>query len=59
MIARGMRSQVFPGPPSGKDTRMLTTKVGYGPSGLLGAGIMFIGARFLLAPQGAGHEDRA
>ena len=27
------------------------TKIGYGLSGLLGAGIIFIGARFLVAPQ--------
>jgi hypothetical protein len=32
---------------------MVTTKIGYGLSGLLGAGIIFIGARFLLAPQAA------
>ena len=29
------------------------TKIGYGLSGLLGAGIIVIGARFLLAPQAA------
>jgi hypothetical protein len=30
---------------------MVMTKIGYGLSGLLGAGIIFIGARFLVAPQ--------
>ena len=30
---------------------MVLTKIGYGLSGLLGAGIVFIGARFLIAPQ--------
>lgn len=30
---------------------MVLTKIGYGLSGLLGAGIIFIGARFLAAPQ--------
>ena len=32
---------------------MVTTKMGYRLSGLLGAGIILIGARFLLAPQAA------
>ena len=32
---------------------MVLTKVGYGLSGLLGAGIIAIGARFLLAPRAA------
>ena len=32
---------------------MVPTKIGYGLSGLLGAGIIVIGARFLLAPQAA------
>ena len=31
----------------------MLTKVGYGLSGLLGAGIIVIGARFLIAPQEA------
>jgi hypothetical protein len=43
--------RVFLRPRSGKDSRMVTTKIGYGLSGLLGAGIIFIGARFLIAPQ--------
>ena len=30
---------------------MMLTKIGYGLSGLLGAGIIVIGARFLVAPQ--------
>jgi hypothetical protein len=30
---------------------MALTKIGYGISGLVGAGIMFIGARFLFAPR--------
>ena len=30
---------------------MALTKIGYGVSGLVGAGIIFIGARFLVAPQ--------
>src|SRR5215831_238704 len=30
---------------------MALTKIGYGLSGLLGAGIIFIGARFLVAPR--------
>jgi hypothetical protein len=30
---------------------MVWTKIGYGLSGLLGAGVVFIGSRFLLAPQ--------
>ncbi len=30
---------------------MVLTKIGYGLSGLVGAGIIFIGARFLVAPQ--------
>ena len=32
---------------------MVRTKMGYGLSGLLGVGIIVIGARFLLAPQAA------
>lgn len=32
---------------------MMLTKIGYGLSGLLGAGIIVIGARFLAAPQAA------
>jgi hypothetical protein len=32
---------------------MVLTKIGYGLSGLLGAGIVIIGARFLAAPQAA------
>jgi hypothetical protein len=32
---------------------MRLTKIGYGLSGLLGAGIIVIGARFLVAPQAA------
>jgi Domain of unknown function (DUF4267) len=32
---------------------MVLTKVGYGLSGLLGAGIIVIGARFLAAPRAA------
>jgi len=32
---------------------MVLTKIGYGLSGLLGAGILVIGARFLAAPQAA------
>ena len=32
---------------------MVLTKVGYGLSGLLGAGIIVIGARFLVAPRAA------
>lgn len=32
---------------------MVLTKIGYGLSGLLGAGIIIIGARFLAAPQAA------
>ena len=32
---------------------MALTKVGYGLSGLLGAGIIVIGARFLVVPQAA------
>ena len=32
---------------------MMMTKIGYGLSGLLGAGIIVIGARFLLVPQAA------
>ena len=32
---------------------MVQTKIGYGLSGLLGAGIIAIGARFLAAPQAA------
>ena len=32
---------------------MVLTKIGYGLSGLLGAGIIVIGARFLAAPQAA------
>lgn len=32
---------------------MVRTKIGYGLSGLLGAGLIFIGARFLVAPQEA------
>jgi hypothetical protein len=30
---------------------MVLTKIGYGLSGLLGAGIVFIGTRFLVRPQ--------
>jgi hypothetical protein len=30
---------------------MMLTKIGYGLSGLVGAGIVFIGARFLVRPQ--------
>jgi hypothetical protein len=30
---------------------MVRTKIGYGLSGLLGAGIIFIGVRFFVAPQ--------
>jgi hypothetical protein len=33
------------------DWAMVLTKIGYGLSGLLGAGIVFIGARFLVKPQ--------
>ena len=32
---------------------MVRTKIGYGLSGVLGAGIIVIGARFLAAPQAA------
>jgi hypothetical protein len=32
---------------------MMMTKIGYGLSGLLGGGIIVIGARFLLVPQAA------
>ena len=32
---------------------MVRTKIGYGLSGLLGAGIIVIGARFLVAPRAA------
>ena len=32
---------------------MVLTKIGYGLSGLLGAGQIFIGARFLVRPQAA------
>ena len=32
---------------------VLTTKIGYGLSGLLGAGIIFVGARFFVVPQAA------
>lgn len=32
---------------------MILTNIGYGLSGLLGLGIIFIGARFLLAPRTA------
>jgi hypothetical protein len=32
---------------------MITTDIGYAPSALVGAGIVFIGARFLLAPATA------
>jgi Domain of unknown function (DUF4267) len=32
---------------------MALTKIGYGLSGLLGAGIIVIGARFLVAPEAA------
>ena len=32
---------------------MVPTKIGYGLSGLLGAGLIFIGARFLVQPQAA------
>ena len=32
---------------------MLLADIGYGLSGLLGLGIIFIGARFLLAPRAA------
>jgi len=32
---------------------MVLTKIGYGLSGLLGAGIIVIGARFLVAPRAA------
>lgn len=32
---------------------MVLTKIGYGLSGLLGAGIIVIGARFLVAPRTA------
>jgi hypothetical protein len=32
---------------------MVLTKIGYGLSGLLGAGLIVIGARFLVAPQAA------
>jgi hypothetical protein len=32
---------------------MLLTKIGYGLSGLLGSGIIVIGARFLVAPRAA------
>jgi len=32
---------------------MALTKIGYGLSGLLGGGIVFIGARFLVAPRAA------
>ena len=32
---------------------MVLTKIGYGLSGLLGAGIIAIGARFLVAPRAA------
>ena len=32
---------------------MVRTKIGYGLSGLLGAGIIVIGARFLVAPRTA------
>ena len=32
---------------------MVRTKIGYGLSGLLGAGIIVIGARFLVAPREA------
>ena len=32
---------------------MVMTKIGYGLSGLLGAGIIFVGARFLVQPQAA------
>jgi hypothetical protein len=32
---------------------MVLTKIGYGLSGLVGAGIIVIGARFLAAPQAA------
>ena len=36
-----------------KHGAMVLTKVGYGLSGLLGAGIIVIGARFLVKPQAA------
>ena len=35
------------------DGAMVLTKIGHGLSGLLGAGIIVIGARFLVAPQAA------
>ena len=35
---------------------MLLTDIGYGLSGLLGLGIIFIGTRFLLAPQVAAAD---
>ena len=35
----------------GCGTSIALTKIGYGLSGLLGAGIIFIGARFLVAPR--------
>jgi hypothetical protein len=35
---------------------VVLTKIGYGLSGLLGAGIIFIGARFLVAPQVAASQ---
>ena len=37
----------------GRHEAMVMTKIGYGLSGLLGAGIIFIGARFLVQPQAA------
>jgi hypothetical protein len=36
-----------------KGNTMLLADIGYGLSGLLGLGIIFIGARFLLAPRAA------
>jgi hypothetical protein len=35
---------------------MIFTNIGYGLSGLLGLGIIFIGARFLLAPRAAAAD---
>ena len=39
--------------PGGRHGATVPTKIGYGLSGLLGAGISVIGARFLVAPQAA------
>src|SRR6476646_2132191 len=51
----GNRQRLRRGPPMKARTHgaVLPTQIGYALSGLLGAGIIVIGARFLVAPQAA------